>query len=594
MRAKASLASLVVNPLLKRELVGLLRTRRAFWLLVLLVASCSSLPLIVWPSQTDSMVAIRRSGVFIMFTMTQLVVAVLITPAFTAGAIAGERERGTYELLYTSLLSPFAIITAKLLASVGYVLILLAASAPAICLLYLQGGIDFSMIVGSYAITILAVLSSGLVCLTASMRSNRTLHAVIRGIFWVLFWQVGLMAVSILIFLVIWGGNQQPPELAMKWMFTTSPLPALVSLVERAPFGGRYECVYLYSAYAGVLSAVHFIYLLTRVRTPDFSSRRRRILRGKTARASTGVRRAAFAHTLLALGERDLPLFGNPVFMKEVRSEFFSRPWYRRLVTFGSFIVFGLVALAGIPFVAKIGMIGIITMVLSALLVSGTLASSLPKEIDQGNLDLLRVSLMPLWRILVGKAAAAVYGVWGILLAALFYLIVLPLVGLAEPTFFIAHYRQDDVITGSDALELVGNLYMLTIVVGVLHMIFLVAFSTFFTVVCRRTLSALLGTLMSLLAIYLGIPVIISLIMEVSHSRGVDILNFMFGTNPFMTWAMAVEGFYTEQLKGPRVYNSRYDPYTILAWFSFMYVAASCMFGGLAFALVRWRYERDR
>ena len=53
--------------------------------------------------------------------------ALLVVPAFTAGAVAGERERHTFELLYTTPLSPFSIVAGKVIASTGYLLLLLVA-----------------------------------------------------------------------------------------------------------------------------------------------------------------------------------------------------------------------------------------------------------------------------------------------------------------------------------------------------------------------------------------------------------------------------------------------------------------------------------
>ena len=64
-------------PLLKREFVGLLRTRRAFWLTLFLVALASLLPLLTWPTGTAGLSSQNRE-VFLIFAMTQLIAALLI------------------------------------------------------------------------------------------------------------------------------------------------------------------------------------------------------------------------------------------------------------------------------------------------------------------------------------------------------------------------------------------------------------------------------------------------------------------------------------------------------------------------------------
>jgi ABC-type transport system involved in multi-copper enzyme maturation permease subunit len=63
-----------------------------------------------------------------------------ITPALTAGAISGERERRTLELLLVTRASPLGLVAGKLLGSLLYVLYLLVASLPAFALVYLFGG----------------------------------------------------------------------------------------------------------------------------------------------------------------------------------------------------------------------------------------------------------------------------------------------------------------------------------------------------------------------------------------------------------------------------------------------------------------------
>lgn len=65
----------------------------------------------------------------------------LITPALTAGAVSGERERKTLDLLLITSASPLGVVLGKLLGSVSYILFLLIASLPAFALVYLFGGI---------------------------------------------------------------------------------------------------------------------------------------------------------------------------------------------------------------------------------------------------------------------------------------------------------------------------------------------------------------------------------------------------------------------------------------------------------------------
>ena len=65
-----------------------------------------------------------------LFFLGQYLLALLLTPSLAAGAIAGEKERKSYEMLLASPLPPAAIVLGKLLASLCFVSVLLAASVP--------------------------------------------------------------------------------------------------------------------------------------------------------------------------------------------------------------------------------------------------------------------------------------------------------------------------------------------------------------------------------------------------------------------------------------------------------------------------------
>src|SRR5437867_3862018 len=158
-RSKNAGSELLPGPFLKHELRSLLRSRRAFWLLVLAVAASGSFALLSWPRADQAAEASLESrGTFFAFALAQLTLTIFMIPAFTAGAFAGEREHGTYDLLYSTPASPVSILVSKVLASTGYVGIVLTASAPAVCVLYLLGGIAFGVILKGYAVTFAAVL----------------------------------------------------------------------------------------------------------------------------------------------------------------------------------------------------------------------------------------------------------------------------------------------------------------------------------------------------------------------------------------------------------------------------------------------------
>ncbi len=66
--------------------------------------------------------------------LVQIVLALLLSPALVAGAIAGEKDRGTLGLLLSSRLSSRDIVLGRLLGCLSQVAFLVAAGLPA-CIL---------------------------------------------------------------------------------------------------------------------------------------------------------------------------------------------------------------------------------------------------------------------------------------------------------------------------------------------------------------------------------------------------------------------------------------------------------------------------
>src|SRR6185295_9683946 len=81
------------------------------------------------------------SQLFSSLALGAVLLLAFITPALTAGAVSGERERRTLDLLLVTRASPLGLVLGKLAGSLLYVLFLLLAALPAFALVYLYGGV---------------------------------------------------------------------------------------------------------------------------------------------------------------------------------------------------------------------------------------------------------------------------------------------------------------------------------------------------------------------------------------------------------------------------------------------------------------------
>src|SRR5262249_38699477 len=130
-----------MTAILRRELVTLLRTRRAVAIQLGLALAFALLIWLRWP--TEAHVGLSGAGarqVLDVFGYGLLTGIVLLVPAFPATSIVREKVQGTLVLLLNTPLNALSIYLGKLLGGLGLVAILLPMTAPAAAACYALGG----------------------------------------------------------------------------------------------------------------------------------------------------------------------------------------------------------------------------------------------------------------------------------------------------------------------------------------------------------------------------------------------------------------------------------------------------------------------
>lgn len=122
-----------------------------------------------------------RLGVesYIWMTALQLMLIILVAPALSAGSIAGERERQTFDLLLVTGVGARSIVWGKLMENFAFLALLIFCGAPAMALSLLTGGITLADI----ALTLLGLMLIAFAALSVGMLvstlTKRTITAVI-------------------------------------------------------------------------------------------------------------------------------------------------------------------------------------------------------------------------------------------------------------------------------------------------------------------------------------------------------------------------------------------------------------------------------
>lgn len=148
------IAWLRANPVVVKEFRGRMRGNRAFILLTVYLAIMAGIVGLVYlfymasidpaysygPPQTSSRQIFGKT-LFGLVLGIQMFCVSLFSPALTASSITSERERQTYDLLRTTLLSERALVYGKFFSGFSFILLMLVASLPMQSLAFLFGGV---------------------------------------------------------------------------------------------------------------------------------------------------------------------------------------------------------------------------------------------------------------------------------------------------------------------------------------------------------------------------------------------------------------------------------------------------------------------
>lgn len=178
------------NPVILKELRGLMRGRRAFLLLTGYIAVIGIFISLVYISlQTQASFSQNdpqfRQGVgkavFGVVVLLELLLVSFIAPALTSGAITAERERQTFDLLRTTLISARSLVFGKLGAALVYLLLLIFAALPIQSLAFLLGGVGLAELLISGLLLVVTALFFSALGLFFSSFLRRTLASTVSS-----------------------------------------------------------------------------------------------------------------------------------------------------------------------------------------------------------------------------------------------------------------------------------------------------------------------------------------------------------------------------------------------------------------------------
>lgn len=216
------------NPIVAKEYRSRMRTWRSSLAITIYIVLLGGLGWAVFAAMAGSSSnpgfnpgALPNYGqqLFTFLIIFQVALLAFITPALTSGAISGERERQTIDLLFVTPIPPFSIIWGKLLASMSFVLLLLGISVPIFSLVFLFGGIELDQMLEAFAVSLATALMLGVVGIAFSCLFRRTLAATVAA-----YAAAFVLILGTLLYGALFPVDADPTA-------TTAPAPPAVSLI---------------------------------------------------------------------------------------------------------------------------------------------------------------------------------------------------------------------------------------------------------------------------------------------------------------------------------------------------------------------------
>jgi len=177
------------NPIVLREGISRMRTWRAPLAITLYLGLLGAFGYAVFAigviatqiSHTTQSATALGAATFDSMTVFELILVLLFTPALAAGAIAGEKERQTFDSLLVSNVSAFGIVWGKLVASMAYILLLVVSAIPLFAFVFIFGSIEPDQILITQALIIVTAFTIGSVALFWSALFKRSLAATVSA-----------------------------------------------------------------------------------------------------------------------------------------------------------------------------------------------------------------------------------------------------------------------------------------------------------------------------------------------------------------------------------------------------------------------------
>ena len=371
------------NPVLQRELLVNLRLPRAFFLLLIYQLLLAALVYFAWPKDNLRLDLSSNPGstsqLVNLFFLGQYILASLMAPSFAAGAIPGEKERKTYEMLLASPLQPQAIVMGKLVAALTHLAILIFASLPIVMLCLPLGGVSFYEVLAAYLALICSVVTFGMISIWCGSQFKRTSASLVVS--YLLILPLAILGV------LFWQALESRG--ATRFNLTVTVLPGIAAAISISLF---------------YLTSARLLY------PPDVGSEGQEVVDlDQEAAEVVGlvIQRDQFPDRLFAPPKRNTLMSDhtNPIYDKEMRSEIFGQGTLMLRLAIQISMILAIPLMAIFLYIRQgmapwyIAYVCVFNILVGPVFSAGSITS----ERERQTLDLLLTTIITPWQFLWGK-----------------------------------------------------------------------------------------------------------------------------------------------------------------------------------------------
>ena len=456
----------IFGPILEKELRVSSRRKRNYFLRSIYIVLLGIIILFMWftaiaiSNASSSIFQISRSAIIgknvtIAIIWFQFIVSQLLAIIMLSSSISNEIRSGTLNVLMTTPVKSFQIVTGKLFSKLLQILIILSISLPLLSIIRVFGGTPWNYVVFSLCITLTSVIFAGSLSLFLSVFIRQAYRVIILEILgYILFY-----ALFPFLFTITGILNSNMTQIILT---LTNPFFALIAALEGMTPG--LPTGYFLLIHCLIMLCISLLFLgisILKVRSvsiPNVSYRHKKNGFEKVIKDKNGTEIAHysdFSGNIKRVGN-------NPIIWKENYGGFFGKGKVDKLVT----ILIYLLALFGIIFILFFGAIGSILVYIAMfgmylilmLRLAISTAGSISSEKEARTLPVLLVTPLDDKDIIMGKVKA---GIWrnisiiilylllqysllfsyrsrGIVFSQLIYQIPLSVIGIASSVLFIA------------------------------------------------------------------------------------------------------------------------------------------------------------